>query len=131
MRTLGGDEGLDITQDMKPPKSLYIEVGVFFKSGFFKSVFFKSGFFPLSLFFRIYLFFLKKFIFLEREREEGSSSISWFMTQMTAMVRAEPVPNRELLLALASECRAQGLGPSSVVSQATQQGVGSEMEHPV
>uniref|UniRef100_A0A5F9CBA2 DNA replication complex GINS protein PSF1 n=1 Tax=Oryctolagus cuniculus TaxID=9986 RepID=A0A5F9CBA2_RABIT len=26
MRTLGGDEGLDITQDMKPPKSLYIEV---------------------------------------------------------------------------------------------------------
>lgn len=122
MRTLGGDEGLDITQDMKPPKSLYIEVGVFFKSGFF----------PLSLFFfRIYLFFLKEFIFLEREREEGSSSISWFMTQMTAMVRAEPVPNRELLLALASECRAQGLGPSSVVSQATQQGVGSEMEHPV
>uniref|UniRef100_A0A8C2NMM2 DNA replication complex GINS protein PSF1 n=1 Tax=Capra hircus TaxID=9925 RepID=A0A8C2NMM2_CAPHI len=26
MRSLGGDEGLDITQDMKPPKSLYIEV---------------------------------------------------------------------------------------------------------
>ncbi|XP_074091089.1 DNA replication complex GINS protein PSF1-like [Macrotis lagotis] len=26
MRCLGGDEGLDITQDMKPPKSLYIEV---------------------------------------------------------------------------------------------------------
>ncbi|XP_064131747.1 DNA replication complex GINS protein PSF1 isoform X1 [Loxodonta africana] len=25
MRSLGGDEGLDITQDMKPPKSLYIE----------------------------------------------------------------------------------------------------------
>lgn len=27
MRSVGGDEGLDITQDMKPPKSLYIEVG--------------------------------------------------------------------------------------------------------
>ncbi|XP_054323852.2 DNA replication complex GINS protein PSF1 isoform X1 [Pongo pygmaeus] len=27
MRSLGGDEGLDITQDMKPPKSLYIEAG--------------------------------------------------------------------------------------------------------
>nr|XP_012600982.1 DNA replication complex GINS protein PSF1 isoform X1 [Microcebus murinus] len=27
MRSLGGDEGLDITQDMKPPKSLYIEKG--------------------------------------------------------------------------------------------------------
>ncbi|KAL0595714.1 DNA replication complex GINS protein PSF1 [Plecturocebus cupreus] len=27
MRSLGGDEGLDITQDMKPPKSLYIEMG--------------------------------------------------------------------------------------------------------
>ncbi|XP_062256656.1 DNA replication complex GINS protein PSF1 isoform X1 [Platichthys flesus] len=26
MRSLGGGEGLDITQDMKPPKSLYIEV---------------------------------------------------------------------------------------------------------
>ncbi|XP_069788008.1 DNA replication complex GINS protein PSF1 isoform X1 [Narcine bancroftii] len=26
MRTIGGDEGLDITQDMKPPKSLFIEV---------------------------------------------------------------------------------------------------------
>ncbi|CAB1416019.1 unnamed protein product [Pleuronectes platessa] len=26
MRALGGGEGLDITQDMKPPKSLYIEV---------------------------------------------------------------------------------------------------------
>ncbi|XP_042522413.1 DNA replication complex GINS protein PSF1 isoform X2 [Dipodomys spectabilis] len=26
MRSLGGNEGLDITQDMKPPKSLYIEV---------------------------------------------------------------------------------------------------------
>ncbi|XP_072865260.1 DNA replication complex GINS protein PSF1 isoform X4 [Chlorocebus sabaeus] len=26
MRSLGGDEGLDITQDVKPPKSLYIEV---------------------------------------------------------------------------------------------------------
>ncbi|KAM7125288.1 DNA replication complex GINS protein PSF1 isoform 4-T7 [Molossus nigricans] len=26
MRSLGEDEGLDITQDMKPPKSLYIEV---------------------------------------------------------------------------------------------------------
>lgn len=26
MRSLGGEEGLDITQDMKPPKSLYIEV---------------------------------------------------------------------------------------------------------
>ncbi|XP_019292730.1 DNA replication complex GINS protein PSF1 isoform X4 [Panthera pardus] len=26
MRSLGGDGGLDITQDMKPPKSLYIEV---------------------------------------------------------------------------------------------------------
>ncbi|XP_036618131.1 DNA replication complex GINS protein PSF1-like [Trichosurus vulpecula] len=26
MRCLGGDEGLDITQDMKPPKSLYIQV---------------------------------------------------------------------------------------------------------
>ncbi|XP_045672924.1 DNA replication complex GINS protein PSF1-like [Phyllostomus hastatus] len=26
MRSLGGDEGLGITQDMKPPKSLYIEV---------------------------------------------------------------------------------------------------------
>nr|XP_006003706.1 PREDICTED: DNA replication complex GINS protein PSF1 isoform X2 [Latimeria chalumnae] len=26
MRSLGGDEGLDLTQDMKPPKSLYIEV---------------------------------------------------------------------------------------------------------
>ncbi|MGH0149416.1 UNVERIFIED_CONTAM: hypothetical protein FKN15_015689 [Acipenser sinensis] len=26
MRSLGGDEGLDITQDMQPPKSLYIEV---------------------------------------------------------------------------------------------------------
>uniref|UniRef100_A0A6I8NGL2 DNA replication complex GINS protein PSF1 n=1 Tax=Ornithorhynchus anatinus TaxID=9258 RepID=A0A6I8NGL2_ORNAN len=26
MRSLGGDEGLDITQDIKPPKSLYIEV---------------------------------------------------------------------------------------------------------
>ncbi|XP_031290234.2 DNA replication complex GINS protein PSF1 isoform X3 [Camelus dromedarius] len=25
MRSLGGEEGLDITQDMKPPKSLYIE----------------------------------------------------------------------------------------------------------
>ena len=27
MRSVGGEEGLDITQDMKPPKSLYIEVG--------------------------------------------------------------------------------------------------------
>ncbi|CAH2253397.1 DNA replication complex GINS PSF1 [Pelobates cultripes] len=26
MRSLGGEDGLDITQDMKPPKSLYIEV---------------------------------------------------------------------------------------------------------
>ncbi len=26
MRSIGGEEGLDITQDMKPPKSLYIEV---------------------------------------------------------------------------------------------------------
>ncbi|XP_007952370.1 DNA replication complex GINS protein PSF1 [Orycteropus afer afer] len=26
MRSLGGNDGLDITQDMKPPKSLYIEV---------------------------------------------------------------------------------------------------------
>ncbi|KAK1905313.1 DNA replication complex GINS protein PSF1 [Dissostichus eleginoides] len=26
MRSLGGGEGLDITQDMKPPKSLYIQV---------------------------------------------------------------------------------------------------------
>ncbi|EMP36570.1 DNA replication complex GINS protein PSF1 [Chelonia mydas] len=26
MRSLGGEEGLDLTQDMKPPKSLYIEV---------------------------------------------------------------------------------------------------------
>ncbi|XP_053477156.1 DNA replication complex GINS protein PSF1 [Ictalurus furcatus] len=26
MRSLGGEEGLDITRDMKPPKSLYIEV---------------------------------------------------------------------------------------------------------
>ncbi|XP_051866900.1 DNA replication complex GINS protein PSF1 isoform X2 [Pristis pectinata] len=26
MRAIGGDEGLDITQDMKPPKSLFIEV---------------------------------------------------------------------------------------------------------
>lgn len=26
MRSLGGEEGLDITQDMKPPKNLYIEV---------------------------------------------------------------------------------------------------------
>lgn len=26
MRSFGGGEGLDITQDMKPPKSLYIEV---------------------------------------------------------------------------------------------------------
>ncbi|XP_073648740.1 DNA replication complex GINS protein PSF1 isoform X2 [Tursiops truncatus] len=26
MRSLGGHEGLDITQDMKPPKNLYIEV---------------------------------------------------------------------------------------------------------
>ncbi|KTF95942.1 hypothetical protein cypCar_00049874, partial [Cyprinus carpio] len=25
MRSIGGEEGLDITQDMKPPKSLYIE----------------------------------------------------------------------------------------------------------
>lgn len=26
MRSLAGDHGLDITQDVKPPKSLYIEV---------------------------------------------------------------------------------------------------------
>lgn len=26
MRSIGGEGGLDITQDMKPPKSLYIEV---------------------------------------------------------------------------------------------------------
>lgn len=26
MRTVGGGDGLDVTQDMKPPKSLYIEV---------------------------------------------------------------------------------------------------------
>lgn len=26
MRSVGGGDGLDITQDMKPPKSLYIEV---------------------------------------------------------------------------------------------------------
>lgn len=26
MRSVGGGEGLDVTQDMKPPKSLYIEV---------------------------------------------------------------------------------------------------------
>lgn len=26
MRSLGGGVGLDITQDMKPPKSLYIQV---------------------------------------------------------------------------------------------------------
>ena len=28
MRSLAGDQGLDITQDVKPPKSLYIEVSV-------------------------------------------------------------------------------------------------------
>lgn len=28
MRSLGGGAGLDITQDMKPPKSLYIQVRV-------------------------------------------------------------------------------------------------------
>lgn len=28
MRSLGGGEGLDLTQDIKPPKSLYIEVSV-------------------------------------------------------------------------------------------------------
>ena len=28
VRSLGGDEGLDITQDMKPTKSLYIEVSI-------------------------------------------------------------------------------------------------------
>ncbi|KFO84883.1 DNA replication complex GINS protein PSF1, partial [Buceros rhinoceros silvestris] len=26
MRSVGGEEGLDLTQDIKPPKSLYIEV---------------------------------------------------------------------------------------------------------
>ena len=26
MRSLGADGGLDLTQDMKPPKTLYIEV---------------------------------------------------------------------------------------------------------
>ncbi|CAI9149562.1 unnamed protein product, partial [Rangifer tarandus platyrhynchus] len=26
LATLAGDQGLDITQDVKPPKSLYIEV---------------------------------------------------------------------------------------------------------
>lgn len=38
MRSLGGNEGLDITQDMKPPKSLYIEVSISLKSGFFFNV---------------------------------------------------------------------------------------------
>ena len=28
MRSLAGDQGLDITQDAKPPKSLYIEVSI-------------------------------------------------------------------------------------------------------
>ena len=28
MRSLAGDQGLDITQDVKPPKSLYIEVSI-------------------------------------------------------------------------------------------------------
>lgn len=28
MRSIGGQEGLDVTQDMKPPKSLYIQVSL-------------------------------------------------------------------------------------------------------
>lgn len=30
MRSVGGEEGLDLTQDIKPPKSLYIEVSARF-----------------------------------------------------------------------------------------------------
>lgn len=32
MRSVGGGDGLDITQDMKPPKSLYIEVSTSLRS---------------------------------------------------------------------------------------------------
>lgn len=32
MRSIGGGDGLDLTQDIKPPKNLYIEVSkTFFK----------------------------------------------------------------------------------------------------
>jgi hypothetical protein len=33
MRSLGGHGGLDLTQDIKPPKSLYIEVRSGYNSG--------------------------------------------------------------------------------------------------
>lgn len=33
MRSIGGEGGLDLTQDLKPPKTLYIEVKVFLLMG--------------------------------------------------------------------------------------------------
>lgn len=47
MRSIGGEGGLDLTQDLKPPKTLYIEVMVFQLMGVIKLI---QGFF--FLFFR-------------------------------------------------------------------------------
>lgn len=42
MRSIGGEGGLDLTQDLKPPKTLYIEVMVFQLMGVIKLI---QGFF--------------------------------------------------------------------------------------
>lgn len=38
MRSIGGEGGLDLTQDLKPPKTLYIEVKVFLLMGLIKLI---------------------------------------------------------------------------------------------
>lgn len=38
MRSIGGEGGLDLTQDLKPPKTLYIEVKVFLLMGIKKFI---------------------------------------------------------------------------------------------
>lgn len=43
MRSIGGEGGLDLTQDLKPPKTLYIEVKVFLLMGVRKFSFFWGG----------------------------------------------------------------------------------------
>lgn len=47
MRSIGGEGGLDLTQDLKPPKTLYIEVMVFQLMGVIKLI--QGFFFVFSL----------------------------------------------------------------------------------
>lgn len=52
MRSVGGEEGLDLTQDIKPPKSLYIEV-----SEEWRLVCEQTFFAQLSLLFQFFFYF--------------------------------------------------------------------------